>query len=106
MVSAVAYYGGDEGWVITSSIFTPSAKALAQKTNIRLIDGKMLTGGCHRLRGRTWNSGLGKSIKQHTRRFTGFCEARFSKNGDLRYAEEAQFHRYPSQLGHTQRRFG
>jgi len=29
-------------WVITNSTFTASAKALAQKTGIRLIDGRAL----------------------------------------------------------------
>jgi Restriction endonuclease len=29
VISALAYYGGDEGWVVTNSFFTPSAKALA-----------------------------------------------------------------------------
>ena len=45
VTSAVAYYRGDEGWVITNSSFTPSAKALAQKSHIKLIDGKMLKEG-------------------------------------------------------------
>jgi hypothetical protein len=40
--SAMSFYGGDEGWVVTNSTFTPSAKALAQKAGIRLIDGKAL----------------------------------------------------------------
>jgi Restriction endonuclease len=40
--SAVSFYGGDEGWVVTNSTFTPSAIALAQKTNTRLIDGAAL----------------------------------------------------------------
>ena len=40
--AAVSYYGGDEGWVITNSTFTASAKALAQKANVRLIDGARL----------------------------------------------------------------
>jgi restriction system protein len=40
--SAVDFYGGDEGWVITNSTFTPSAVALAQKTNVKLIDGPAL----------------------------------------------------------------
>ncbi len=39
VVSAVNFYNGSEGWVITNSIFTPSAKALAQKNSIKLIDG-------------------------------------------------------------------
>src|SRR3989338_5320747 len=39
VISAVGFYGGDEGWVVTSSTFTPSAKALAQKMNTRLVDG-------------------------------------------------------------------
>lgn len=39
VISAVGFYGGDEGWVVTSSTFTPSAKTLAHKMNIRLIDG-------------------------------------------------------------------
>lgn len=43
VISAIQYYGGDEGWVITNSTFTPSAKALAQKSNIKLIDGKALS---------------------------------------------------------------
>ena len=30
VISAVSFYGGDEGWVITNSSFTPSAIALAQ----------------------------------------------------------------------------
>lgn len=40
--AAVSYYRGDEGWVITNSTFTPAARALAQKTNVRLIDGQKL----------------------------------------------------------------
>lgn len=39
VASAVAFYGGDEGWVITNSLFTKSAKELAQKTGIKLVDG-------------------------------------------------------------------
>jgi HJR/Mrr/RecB family endonuclease len=35
----VSLYGGTEGCVVTNSTFTPSARALAQKNNIRLIDG-------------------------------------------------------------------
>lgn len=45
VIGALAYYGGDEGWVVTNSSFTPSAKALAQKTNVKLIDGKKLEQG-------------------------------------------------------------
>lgn len=41
-ISAVQFYRGDEGWVITNSSFTPSARALAHRSNIKLIDGKML----------------------------------------------------------------
>jgi restriction endonuclease Mrr len=44
-ISALAYYGGDKGWVITNSSFTPSAKALAQRSHIKLIDGKLLKEG-------------------------------------------------------------
>jgi hypothetical protein len=43
VISAIQYYGGDEGWVITNSTFTSSAKALAQKSDIKLIDGKALS---------------------------------------------------------------
>jgi hypothetical protein len=39
VIAALSYYGGDEGWVVTSSTFTASAKALAQKANIKLFDG-------------------------------------------------------------------
>jgi restriction system protein len=42
VIGALGFYGGDEGWVVTNSTFTASAKALAQKTNIRLIDGPRL----------------------------------------------------------------
>ncbi len=42
VASAVQFYGAQEGWVITNSIFTPSAKELAQKTGVRLIDGHTL----------------------------------------------------------------
>jgi restriction endonuclease Mrr len=42
VVSAVRFYEGDEGWVVTNSTFTPSAMALAQKTNVKLIDGVAL----------------------------------------------------------------
>jgi len=43
VMGALQYYGGNEGWVITNSTFTPSAVALAQKSKIILIDGKALT---------------------------------------------------------------
>ncbi len=42
VVSAVSFYNGDEGWVITNSTFTKSAKELAQKTKIKLVDGRDL----------------------------------------------------------------
>jgi Restriction endonuclease len=42
VVAAVGFYHADEGWVITSGTFTPSAKALAQENNVRLIDGHAL----------------------------------------------------------------
>ena len=46
VISAVTYYRGDEGWVITTSAsFTASAKALAEKSDVKLIDGKMLKMG-------------------------------------------------------------
>jgi hypothetical protein len=45
VVGAVNFYGADEAWVITSGTFTPSAKALAQKNSVRLIDGHALQNG-------------------------------------------------------------
>jgi restriction endonuclease Mrr len=42
IVGALRFYGADEGWVITNSTFTASARALAQANNIRLIDGNDL----------------------------------------------------------------
>lgn len=39
VVAAVKFYSADEGWVMTSGTFTPSAKALAQRNSVRLIDG-------------------------------------------------------------------
>ncbi|HVS89939.1 MAG TPA: restriction endonuclease [Candidatus Acidoferrum sp.] len=38
VMAAVQFYGADEGWVVTNSTFTASAKALAQSGKIRLID--------------------------------------------------------------------
>lgn len=43
VIGAMQYYGGNEGWVITNSTFTSSAIALAQKSKIKLIDGKALS---------------------------------------------------------------
>ena len=42
VAGAINFYGADEGWVITSGSFTASAKALAQKNNVKLIDGRAL----------------------------------------------------------------
>jgi restriction endonuclease Mrr len=42
VISAISFYGGNEGWVVTNSTFTPSAIALAQKANVKLIDGATL----------------------------------------------------------------
>lgn len=39
IVGALKYYKADEGWVVTNSTFTASARSLAQVNNIRLIDG-------------------------------------------------------------------
>ena len=39
---AVQEVNSDEGWVITNSTFTQSARALAQKTNVRLFEGRDL----------------------------------------------------------------
>jgi hypothetical protein len=45
VIAALQYYGGDEGWVVTNSTFSSSAKALAQKANVRLIDNAALQRG-------------------------------------------------------------
>ena len=42
VVAAVRYYDGTEGCVVTNSTFTPGARALAQKNNVKLIDGSQL----------------------------------------------------------------
>ncbi|MBI5059362.1 restriction endonuclease [candidate division KSB1 bacterium] len=42
VVAALQFYGGDEGWVITNSTFTPAASALAEKSGVRLVDGVYL----------------------------------------------------------------
>jgi len=39
VISALSFYDGHEGWVVTNSTFSQSAIALARKANIRLIDG-------------------------------------------------------------------
>ncbi len=41
-IAALHFYRADEGWVITNATFTPSAKALAQASQIKLIDGPAL----------------------------------------------------------------
>ena len=38
----MAHYRADEGWIITTSTFTRSARELARSTRVRLIDGKEL----------------------------------------------------------------
>jgi len=43
-ISALKFYSGDEGWVVTNSTFTYSAKQLAQRAGIRLIDGHEFAG--------------------------------------------------------------
>ena len=43
VIGALQYYDGNEGWVITNSIFSSSAIALAQKCKIKLIDGNALS---------------------------------------------------------------
>jgi restriction system protein len=42
IVAALRFYRADEGWVITSGIFSQSACALAQVNGIRLVDGVSL----------------------------------------------------------------
>ncbi len=42
VISALQFYSGDEGWVVTNSNFTPSARALASKSGIKLVDGYYL----------------------------------------------------------------
>jgi len=39
IVGALRFYKADEGWVITSGTFTPSARTLAQANSVRLVDG-------------------------------------------------------------------
>jgi len=40
--AGIAHYRADEGWIITTSTFTKSARELARSTRVRLIDGKEL----------------------------------------------------------------
>lgn len=42
IVGAVRFYGAKEGCVVTNSSFTPSARSLAQKNNVRLLEGSNL----------------------------------------------------------------
>jgi hypothetical protein len=39
IVGALRLYNAEEGWVVTNSTFTKSARSLAQANNARLIDG-------------------------------------------------------------------
>jgi restriction endonuclease Mrr len=41
--AGMAHYQADEGWVITTSTFTKSARELARSTSVRLIDRDELT---------------------------------------------------------------
>ena len=38
----MAHYQAEEGWIITTSTFTPKARELARSTRLRLINGKEL----------------------------------------------------------------
>jgi restriction system protein len=40
--AGMAHYEAHEGWIITTSTFTKSARELARSTRVRLIDGKEL----------------------------------------------------------------
>jgi hypothetical protein len=42
IVAALRFYKADEGWVVTNSAFTASARALAHANRVRLIDGNDL----------------------------------------------------------------
>jgi hypothetical protein len=42
VVAAIRFYRGTEGMVVTNSTFTASARALADKNDVRLIDGNRL----------------------------------------------------------------
>ncbi len=39
IVGALRFYNADEGWVVTNSTFTPSARTLARANRVRLLDG-------------------------------------------------------------------
>jgi restriction endonuclease Mrr len=41
--AGIAHYQADEGWIITTSTFTKSARELARSTSVRLIDRDELT---------------------------------------------------------------
>jgi restriction system protein len=51
--AGMAHYQTDEGWIITTSTFTKSARELARSTSVRLIDGKELSEWLEALRERT-----------------------------------------------------
>jgi restriction endonuclease Mrr len=40
--AGMAHYRAEEGWIITTSTFTPKARELARSTRVRLINGKEL----------------------------------------------------------------
>lgn len=42
VIAALTFYGGDEAWVVTNSRFTDSARALARKAGVCLVDGSDL----------------------------------------------------------------
>jgi restriction system protein len=42
IAGALRFYGADEGWVVTNSAFTASARELAHANGIQLIDGAEL----------------------------------------------------------------
>jgi hypothetical protein len=48
--AGIAHYQADEGWIITTSTFTKSARELARSTRVRLIDGKELANWLEGLR--------------------------------------------------------
>jgi restriction system protein len=64
--AGMGHYEADEGWIITTSTFTKSARELARSTSVRLIDRDELTDWLEGLREE--EEGTPDSVQRQARR--------------------------------------
>ena len=65
--AGMAHYQADEGWIITTSTFTKSARELARSTSVRLIDRDELADWLEGLREEEEGGGTSDSVQRQAR---------------------------------------